>query len=104
MRIAFLVNIFPLASETFVTSQIVGLIERGHTVEIFSRFRNSDDVANPELKKYRLIERTQCLAIPAGRHAVFRIRRLNPAVGLTHCVLPGYDETVAVQGSGRTCG
>lgn len=67
MRIAFLLNIFPKTSETFIVSQIVGLIERGHTVDIFARHRNSDDPVDPQVKKYRLIERTQYLTIPARR-------------------------------------
>jgi len=67
MRIAFLVNIFPLPSETFIVHQIVGLIERGHTVDIFARYRNSDDPVHPQVRKYQLIDRTRCLAIPTTR-------------------------------------
>jgi colanic acid/amylovoran biosynthesis glycosyltransferase len=67
MRIAFLLNIFPLTSETFIVGQIVGLIERGHTVDIFARFRNSNDPIHPQVEQYRLIDRTQCLAIPTTR-------------------------------------
>ena len=66
MRIAILLNIFPRTSETFIVNQIVGLIERGHTVDIFARHRNSEPV-HPLIKKYQLIDRTQYLTIPANR-------------------------------------
>ena len=37
MRIAFLLNQFPLLSETFVLNQITGLIDRGQHVDIYVR-------------------------------------------------------------------
>jgi colanic acid/amylovoran biosynthesis glycosyltransferase len=67
MRIAFLLNVFPKLSETFIVSQIVGLIERGHTVEIFARYRNTDEPVDPQVEKYQLIGRTQYLTIPTSR-------------------------------------
>jgi colanic acid/amylovoran biosynthesis glycosyltransferase len=67
MRIAFLLNIFPRPSETFIVNQIVGLIERGHTVDIFARYRNSEDPVQPQVKKYQLIDRTQYFTIPTSR-------------------------------------
>ena len=67
MRIAFLLNVFPRPSETFIVNQIVGLIERGHTVDIFARYRNSEDPVQPQVKKYQLIDRTQYLTIPMSR-------------------------------------
>ncbi len=36
MKIAFIVNDFPLLSETFILNQITGLIDRGHHVDIFA--------------------------------------------------------------------
>src|SRR5260370_27428739 len=66
MRIAFLLSIFPTISETFILNQIVGLIERGQTVDIFARYR-SDDPVHPQVKKYQLVDRTQYLTIPARR-------------------------------------
>lgn len=66
MKIAFLLDVFPKTSETFIVSQIVGLIERGHTVDIFARYRNSDEPVHPQVKKYQLTERTQYL-IPVSR-------------------------------------
>ena len=36
MRIAFVVISFPALSETFILNQIIGLIDRGHQVDIFA--------------------------------------------------------------------
>jgi colanic acid/amylovoran biosynthesis glycosyltransferase len=47
LRMAFLLNVFPKTSETFIVSQIVGLMERRHTVDTFARDRNSDDPVHP---------------------------------------------------------
>jgi len=66
MRIAFLLNVFPRTSETFIIGQIVGLIERGHHVDIFACYRNGDEPVHPQVNKHRLIERTQYL-IPTSR-------------------------------------
>jgi colanic acid/amylovoran biosynthesis glycosyltransferase len=66
MKIAFLLNVFPKTSETFILNQIIGLIERGHTVDIFAREPNIDAV-HPDVKKHKLIERTRYLTITKGR-------------------------------------
>jgi len=34
-------TLFPVTSETFVLNQIIGLLHRGHEVEIFSEFDRS---------------------------------------------------------------
>src|ERR1700736_1834788 len=67
MRIAFLLNFFPKTSETFILNQIVGLIERGHTVDIFARYPDINDPVHSDLKKYKLIDRTRYFAIAKGR-------------------------------------
>jgi colanic acid/amylovoran biosynthesis glycosyltransferase len=68
MRIAFLLNFFPRTSETFILNQIIGLIERGHSVDIFARYPDIDDPVHSDVKKYQLIERTHYLAIARGRN------------------------------------
>ena len=65
MRIAFLLNEFPKLSETFIVNQIVGLIERGHTVDVFA-YQKSDDPIHPQVEQYQLIKRTQYLNIPTS--------------------------------------
>jgi colanic acid/amylovoran biosynthesis glycosyltransferase len=67
MRIAFLLEVFPKTSESFIVNQIVGLIERGHTVDIFARYRNVDDPVDSQVKKHQLVDRTHYLSIPTKR-------------------------------------
>jgi colanic acid/amylovoran biosynthesis glycosyltransferase len=58
MKIAFILQVFPAVSETFILNQITGLIDKGHDVRVFAYKRGSTDVMHPEVKKYRLFERT----------------------------------------------
>ncbi len=58
MRIAFIVDSFPILSETFILNQITGLIELGHDVEIFAGFRPRENKIHSETKEYNLLEHT----------------------------------------------
>jgi len=58
MRIAFFIGLFPCMSETFILKQITGLIDRGHDVDIFARFRGRYSQVYEEVQKYRLLQRT----------------------------------------------
>ncbi|NJM20631.1 MAG: colanic acid biosynthesis glycosyltransferase WcaL [Richelia sp. RM2_1_2] len=60
MKIAFIVDKFPVLSETFVINQITGLIERGHEVHIYGR-QTDDSKLHPDVEKYKLIEHTRYL-------------------------------------------
>jgi colanic acid/amylovoran biosynthesis glycosyltransferase len=67
MKIAVLVNQFPKTSETFIVNQITGLIDRGHTVDIFACYGSEDRIEDPQLRKYELLDRTRYLTSPTGR-------------------------------------
>ena len=65
MRIAFIVNEFPLLSETFVLNQITGLIDRGHSVDIFATEEkkemtvpSGDIKVHQDVLEYNLLEKT----------------------------------------------
>ena len=58
MRIAFIMNVFPCLSETFILNQITGLIDRGHEVDIYAQYPGNTSKIHPEVLKYRLLERT----------------------------------------------
>ncbi|WNM60287.1 glycosyltransferase [Candidatus Nitrospira neomarina] len=67
MKVAFIVSQFPSATETFVQSQIVGMIEAGLEVNIFAG-KARDDLPNSEnLKKYMLRERTRYQVVPKNK-------------------------------------
>ena len=58
MRIAFFVDQFPCLSETFILNQITGLIDRGHDVHIYCDKLSKPTLVHPEVRQYRLEERT----------------------------------------------
>lgn len=60
MKIAFIVDRFPVLSETFIINQIIGLIERGQEVHIYGK-QTDDNKLHPDVEKYKLIERTRYL-------------------------------------------
>jgi colanic acid/amylovoran biosynthesis glycosyltransferase len=78
LRIAVLVTTFPSVSETFVLREIAGLLERGHQVDIFPLQLGRDDVVHPQVREYRLLERTHP---PPSPDLPFSAR-LGRAVGL----------------------
>ncbi|MEM9905383.1 MAG: colanic acid biosynthesis glycosyltransferase WcaL, partial [Cyanobacteria bacterium P01_D01_bin.44] len=58
MKIAFFLGEFPAISQTFVLDQIVGLMRRGHAVDIFANVAKDKETLHPEIEKYRLLDRT----------------------------------------------
>ncbi|MEL6159946.1 MAG: glycosyltransferase [Cyanobacteria bacterium J06623_5] len=65
MRIAFVVHEFPVLSETFIVNQAIGLIDRGHEVDIFTRRLGDADKVHPDVYHYGLLDRVRVLpAVP----------------------------------------
>lgn len=58
MRIAFIVWEFPALSETFILNQIVGLINRGHEVDIYAFRPRDEPTVHPDINQYNLLART----------------------------------------------
>ncbi|KJH72468.1 glycosyltransferase [Aliterella atlantica] len=60
MKIAYFVARFPVLSEPFILNQIVGAIERGHDVHIYSLDGVPKDLSkmHPLVDKYQLLKRT----------------------------------------------
>jgi colanic acid/amylovoran biosynthesis glycosyltransferase len=61
LKIAFLVNQFPVLSETFILNQIIGLLDRGHEVDIYANERSNWSKVHPSIEQYNLLERTYYL-------------------------------------------
>lgn len=61
MKVAFIVNQFPMLSETFILNQVTGLIEAGHEVDIFTTYsadsKNTEKM-HPDVMKYSLLDHT----------------------------------------------
>ncbi|HET6313979.1 MAG TPA: glycosyltransferase [Chloroflexia bacterium] len=65
MRVAVFTDVFPALSETFITRQIVGLVELGHNVHIYAQGRPGAGVPlQPEVAAHNLLAHTTYLAIP----------------------------------------
>ena len=67
LRIAFLVPFFPEVSNTFVLSQITGLIERGHAIDIFALRQKAFERTHGDVIRYALGARMRHLPVPANR-------------------------------------
>lgn len=72
MRIAFVVGQFPALSETFILSQITGLLDRGHEVSIYAGSRSSNPRTHPDVEKYSLLNRTY-YGVPMPRNQNLRV-------------------------------
>lgn len=59
LNIAVIVSEFPALSETFILNRITGLLDRGHSVDIYaSRERDFDDSIHQTVKDYQLQSKT----------------------------------------------
>ena len=74
MKIAFIVYEFPKLSESFIVSQITGLLDLGHDVRIFADRNPQEPEINIDVLKYHLIDRT-CYIGPTPENKT--IRRLK---------------------------
>lgn len=58
MRIAFLLDSFPVISETFIVNQIVGLINRGHDIHIYAKNPGNMFKYHTDIARYNLLDKT----------------------------------------------
>lgn len=84
MKIAFFVGEFPALSETFVLDQMTALIDRGHSVYIFSERASRDTVVHDAVAQYGLLNNTRYELLPkswwqriVGLPPIWRWRRAN---------------------------
>jgi colanic acid/amylovoran biosynthesis glycosyltransferase len=73
VRVAFIVNQFPLLSETFILNQITGLIDRGCEVDIYAHRIGSEPAVHPDVCKYNLLGRTYCLNLAKQNSVVGKL-------------------------------
>lgn len=87
MKIAIFLERFPCLSETFILSQITGLLDRGHAVDVYAR--TADQGAMHEaVARYGLRERTRYYA-GYGASLPGRLARYPRALGLLASRAPG---------------
>ncbi|PLW93739.1 MAG: hypothetical protein C0591_14085 [Marinilabiliales bacterium] len=86
--VAFFVDSFPKYSEPFIVNQIVGLIDLGFEVKIFSRKHNRNIIPTEDILKYELLDKHKCyiedIHIPDNKleriKQAFCIYRNNPKI------------------------
>ena len=80
MRVAFVVNHFPVASETFVVNLAAGLLDRGHDVTIFAVLGESGTVPaiHPAIASHSLMDRLYLSRMPNG--PIARLRDAPPMI------------------------
>ncbi len=59
MKIAFIINNFPVLSATFILNQMTGLLDLGHDVQIFACVDPQEPKVHPDVEKYNLLGRTR---------------------------------------------
>lgn len=67
MKIAFIIGAFPTLSETFILSQITGLIDMGQDVEIFAQFFPNEKKVHSDIEKYHLVKRVHYFNMPSNK-------------------------------------
>jgi colanic acid/amylovoran biosynthesis glycosyltransferase len=67
MKVAVLVSDFPSVSETFVLSEIAGLLRRGHEVDIYAERRGEPSLVHADVEPYDLLSRTSYEEMPHSR-------------------------------------
>lgn len=76
MKIAFILNNFPVLSQTFILNQITGLIENGHEVDIYAA-PSHEVKMHSEIKKFNLMAHTYYLPTPSKNHVITLLRSLR---------------------------
>lgn len=82
MRVAFIVDTFPVISETFLIEQVAGLLDRNIDVEVFAFSKGDDTRISARYFTHGIKERVHFLGTPQSR-----IRRLRVGLGLIVSVL-----------------
>ena len=67
LRVAFVVGVFPVISETFIINQIADLLDRGVDVEVFAFEKGGGECISSRYAEYRMSERTHYLQPPTHR-------------------------------------
>ena len=73
-RVAVVVGDFPRLSETFIISQICGLLDAGITVTVFADARDENGLSHPLLKSHDLMSDARF----AGDHPLYRLANALP--------------------------
>lgn len=57
MKIAFIVESFPVLSQTFIVNQIVSLLQAGHEIQIYSLNKGEENCLQPKIRNFDLLKK-----------------------------------------------
>ena len=80
MRVAVITVLFPCQSETFVLSQIIGLLDRGVDVQIYAREKSADATLPEGIRKYNLNQRTKYYGTDSVSKPKYKLHRFLNAL------------------------
>ncbi len=84
MRVAFVLDRFPLLSETFIVNQLAGLFDRGITTDIYSLYPGDTSQMHADVSRYGMLDHvTYSPAMPQGK-----LRRVLSGAGHFASLLP----------------
>jgi colanic acid/amylovoran biosynthesis glycosyltransferase len=83
MKIAYIINHFPVLTETFILNQITGLIDQGHQVNIFCKGPYTDPIHHPDVDKYNLLNHTFDYMNTPNRLPENKLLRVIKAIGIS---------------------
>lgn len=82
MRVAFIVGQFPVASKTFILNQIIGLVDRGHEVDIYADVPAYQSPVHADIRNYDLYKNI-CYEYPLPSE--FLARQAEKIKLFAHC-------------------
>lgn len=74
MKVAFFVSSFPVRSETFVLTQIAGLLDRGHQVDIWASEIRGPEHLHADFERYGMLGRVRKRRSACGGTLAWRVR------------------------------
>lgn len=73
MKIAYVLEIFPKLSESFIVNEIVELLKNGHDVRIFSIYVPVEGIKHEVVNEYNILERTHYFSF----NRIFKVNLFN---------------------------
>ncbi len=67
LRVAYLIDVFPRPSNTFIVDQIAGVADRGLEVDVVARAQLRDGLRHEAIARLGLLEHNRHIPVPAGK-------------------------------------
>jgi colanic acid/amylovoran biosynthesis glycosyltransferase len=90
MKIAYVLGAFPSNSQTFIVNQVVGVVTKGHRVDIMTTRRDKEAYIPDTVKEHGLMRQTVSLS-PSGNSLARLLKTTKLLLGYgwmdpNHCI------------------